>query len=165
MLTDPSDIEDYLRNKLGLTNEYKLNEKGEVDIAGLVAITYKEPLQVQFGRVEGHFALTLEDNCSDLPVPSFQGFPHHVSQCFSLFRSGFKDMSGIEKVVKFVGEDIVLEPDAIHVLGIAAIGGHGKIDFDRGAADKIFNEHRISHDVLTVQDALLDAGLTNLARF
>lgn len=168
MLTDRHHIEAYLK-KLGIESGYSIrhiDNQALVDVHSEASIVYEEPLRVKFGRVEGHFSIKSN---STMPVNdvilSFVGFPHTITGCFSLFGSDFKNMSGVEREVKFVGQEIVLNPDATHILGMLMIGGSGNFDVDRGTTDTIMNKYRNSQDILSAQDELLDAGLKDAARF
>jgi hypothetical protein len=162
MLTDVKKITEYLK-KLGVTEGFTIRtderELGIVDTSANTGITYTEPLQVQFGRIGGHFSVTGEEKSANVPVLSFKGFPHTVTGCFSLYGSDFRNMAGIEHELKYVGDDIVLNHDSTNILGLLTIGGEGKFDIDRGPVDKIMNKYREHGDSISAQDELLDAGL------
>lgn len=168
MLTDSNQIATYLKT-LGIESGFSIRVTDGSTVVDLNnednGIVYREPLRVQFGRVNGHFSVKGDETTPDTPKTSFVGFPHTITGCLSLFGSDFKNLSGIDKEIKFIGQEIVLNNDSTHMLGLLQIGGTGKFDIDRGVLNKIMNKYRDSQDVLSAQDELLDAGMIEIARF
>jgi hypothetical protein len=172
MLTDPIQINEYLTKELipnqssGVLSEFAIDPAtGIVNLLTTAGFQYKGPLKVQFGHCKGHFSVNNTPPSADDPELSFKGFPHTITGCLSLYGSNFNTLSGIEREVRFVGEDIVVNQGSTHILGLLTIGGAGKFDIDRGPIDKIMNKYKESQDTLAAQDELIDAGFLEQACF
>lgn len=113
----------------------------------------------QFGTINGHFSVVAKD----VPL-GFKGFPHHINGHLGIYDSNIVNLSGIHKVIKYIGHTVVCRPDVTHVLGLLMIDGIKKIDSDRDKIDEILNKYLPTQDVIMAQDELIDAGFIEQAK-
>jgi hypothetical protein len=74
-------------------------------------------------------------------------------------------MTGLDKVVKYVGGNIVGRKGMTHLLGTLLIPGVKNICIDQGeAVDRILNRYLGTGDIISAQDELIDAGYVEQAR-
>jgi hypothetical protein len=118
---------------------------------------------LEFGprKVGGHFYF---QNCG---VASIDHAPRYVGGIFYGPQNNITSLKGIEKIVDFIGEDLILNDNPIesHVLGVLLIKGVRHVWMDRvQEVQEIINQHLGSRDLLACQEELIDAGLEEFAQ-
>jgi hypothetical protein len=163
MITDPAEIQKWLFQRAmmrrGSPNDYTVTPDGVVNSNSDMYLQRCEGIPIQLGTINGNFSFAGTSSAD-----SFEGFPHTIKGHFSLYTSKINSVTGIDKVIKCINGDIVLNHNSTHLLGLLLIQGVNKIDVDRGPVDVILNKYLGTGDILSAQDELIDAGFIDQAR-
>jgi hypothetical protein len=140
--------------------DYTIRPNGVVDVNGDLDLSQVRDkiLPVQFGKVLGRIAY------GRASLTSLQGAPEYVKYDFSCWGTPIKSFSGVDKIVKHVGQTFLVSADATHLLGLLLIDGIKLIHCDGGPIDAILNKYIGTGDILSAQDELIDAGFIDQAR-
>lgn len=166
---------------------FTIRPTGEVDVDGEVRISrifidghQQTSIPFQFGTVTGDFdcsgsgLISLKGaprrvsgnfRCFDTKLPSLEHAPYVVGGRFACFNTQIRSLSGINKTVGHIGTDFLGPTTPVsHVLGLILIQGLQFIRFNGGALDEILNKYLKTHDVISAQDELIDAGFKEQAK-
>jgi uncharacterized protein (UPF0128 family) len=159
-VVDPTRIYAWLHDHR-ITN-YTVDNCGTVNIMGDLTMTDLRcwNLFVRFGQVSGNVLFSHGSS-----VVTFEGFPKVVCGNLNVASSRITSMTGLDKVVKYVGGNIVGRKGMTHLLGTLLIPGVKNICIDQGeAVDRILNRYLGTGDIISAQDELIDAGYVEQAR-
>jgi hypothetical protein len=104
-------------------------------------------------------------SCGSSPLISLKGVPYYIGGNFSCTGTNITSLAGVDKIIKHVGGIFFCPEHAIHLLGLLLIQGITEFNIDAGGPiDNIMDKYVGTGDILSAQDELIDAGLTDQAR-
>jgi hypothetical protein len=149
-------------DRLGV-KDYVIQEDGTVDVNTDVQLPahtkkgkYKVP--VKFGMIRGDF------RCGQARLDDLTWLPSHIQQHFDCTMSPTRCLSGIHKVVKFIGGDVWYHRNATHILGLLMVDGCRRFGGSGGVADSIMNKYSRTGNVLAALEEMLSAGYIEEAK-